>query len=153
MVEGAPVLETSELAYVLVRLEQAVAQTAAGFRRGMMMLVLLFACMGMFAVVQGSYGVLAFIVPFIALFAWIGWRASAKTSPERMKPVVDAVRDAPEAITVVRHYQTSDSARVFVTDWLEIKTADHRLVIKAKDDWQRIYAALGKRCPNATFVP
>jgi hypothetical protein len=42
---------------------------------------------------------------------------------------------------------------MFVTDWLEIKTADHRLVVKAKEDWERIYAALGKRCPNATFVP
>lgn len=151
--DGAPVLETTELAYVLVRLEQAVTETAENFRRGMTMLVALFGIMGVIAVMQGSYGVLVLVVPFIGFFLFLGKKASAKTSPEKMKPVVDAVRDAPEKIALVRHYQTSDSRRMFVTDWLEIKTADHRLVVKAKQDWERIYAALGKRCPNAKFVP
>jgi len=40
---------------------------------------------------------------------------------------------------------------VFVTDWLEIETAEHRLVIKAKDDWQRPYAPLRRRCPAAQY--
>ena len=151
--DGAPVLETSELAWVLVRLEQAVRETAENFRRGMSMLVALFGIMGVIAVMQGSYGMLVIVVPFIGFFFFIGHKASMKTSPEKMKPVVDAVREAPERITLVRHYQTSDSRRVFVTDWLEIKTAEHRLVVKAKDDWMRIYEALGKRCPNAKFVP
>jgi hypothetical protein len=151
--DGAPVLETSELAWVLVRLEQAVRETAENFRRGMSMIVALFGIMGVIAVMQGSYGILVIIVPAIGLFFFIGHKASKKTSPEKMKPVVDAVREAPEKITLVRHYQTSDSRRMFVTDWLEIKTADHRLVVKAKEDWQRIYEALGKRCPNAKFVP
>lgn len=151
--DDAPVLETSELAYVLVRLDDAVQETAENFRRGMHAIVLLFVVMGVICVVQGSYGILVIVVPAVAFFVYLGNRASAKTSPEKMQPVVDAVRDAPETIALVRHYQTSDSARMFVTDWLEIKTADHRLVVKAKEDWERIYAALGKRCPNATFVP
>lgn len=151
--DGAPVGETSELAYVLVRLEQAVAETAESFRRGMTVLVAGFGIVGVICAVQGMYGPLVLVVPMIAMFVLLGKKASAKTSPEKMKPVVDAVRDAPEKIALVRHYQTSDSRRMFVTDWLEIKTAEHRLVIKAKDDWQRIYAALGKRCPNAKFVP
>ena len=151
--DGAPVLETSELAYVLVRLEQAVNETAAGFRRGMGMVVGLFVLMGIAMIAQGSWQISIFVFAFGAFLMFMGNKASAKTSPERMRPVMDAVRDAPDKITLVRHYQTSDSRRMFVTDWLEIKTADHRLVVKAKEDWDRIYAALGKRCPNAKFVP
>lgn len=40
----------------------------------------------------------------------------------------------------------------FVTDWLESTPAEHRLVIGAAEDWQRIDAALGKRCRNAACV-
>lgn len=36
--------------------------------------------------------------------------------------VVDAVRDAPDQIVLVRHDLTSDWMRVFVTRWLEITT-------------------------------
>ena len=151
--DGAPVLETSELAYVLVRLEQAVHETAAGFRTSMGLVVGLFGLMGVAMIAQGSWPVGLFVFAFGGFLMFVGRKASAKTSPEKMRPVLDAVRDAPDTIALVRHYQTSDSRRMFVTDWLEIKTAEHRLVIKAKEDWQRIYAALGKRCPNAKFVP
>ncbi len=151
--DGVPVLETSELAYVLVRLEQAVNETAAGFRQGMGLVVGLFVLMGIGMIAQGSWPVAIFIFAFGGFLMFMGKKASAKTSPEKMRPVMDAVREAPEKIALVRHYQTSDSRRLFVTDWLEIKTAEHRLVVKAKEDWQRIYAALGKRCPNARFVP
>jgi hypothetical protein len=37
-----------------------------------------------------------------------------------------------------------------VNHWLEIKTAEHRLVIKAPD-WTQLYSFLERRCPNATF--
>jgi hypothetical protein len=148
----AAALEISELAYVLVRLEQAVNETAAGMRQGMTMVGGLFSLFVVIGVVEQWWGFVVIGVPMAAMVFWIGKKASEKTSPERMRPVMEAVRDAPERITLVRHYQTSDSRRVFVTDWLEIKTAEHRLVIKAKDDWQRLHSALQRRCPGAQFV-
>ena len=142
----------ADLEYVLLRLEQAVKETAAGFRTGMTMVA------GLFFVMAAGYGfafqqwaIAAFIAAFGGLMVFIGKRASAKTAPEKMRPVMEAVRDAPERITLVRHYRTSDSRGVFVTEWIEIKTAEHRLLIKAKTDWERLYAALQQRCPAATF--
>jgi len=153
MAEDAPVLETTELAYLLVRLEQALEETAAGFRTSMGLVVGLFVLMGIAVAAQGSWPVSIFVFAFGGFLAFMGRKASAKTAPEKMKPVVDAVRDAPERILLVRHYQTSDTRKVFVTDWLEIKTAEHRFLMKANDDWERVYRALGKRCPAAKFVP
>jgi len=153
MAEDAPVLETGELAYLLVRLEQAVEETAAGFRNGMFMVAGMFFLIAVGFAVQKAWGPVVLGGVAGAGILFIGMKASARTSPEKMRPVVDAVRDAPERITLVRHYQTSDTRKVFVTDWLEIKTAEHRLVVKAKDDWDRLYRALGKRCPVAKFVP
>jgi hypothetical protein len=151
MVEAAT-LDTPELAYLLVRLEQGVEQTAAGFRHGMTVISVLFFFMaGGFAAFR-SFGVAAFIAAFGVFIVWVGKRASARTSPEKMKPVVEAVRTAPERVKIVEHYQTSDSGRMFVTDWLVVATGEHRLLMKAKGDWQRLYAALQKRCPSATFM-
>jgi hypothetical protein len=139
-----------ELAYVLVRLEQAVAETAAGFRFGMTLVAALFFMMALaYGAAFSQWGVAAFVAAFGAGIVLIGRGASRKTAPEKMQPVLDAIRDAPDRITIVRHYQTSDSRRFFVTDWLEIKTADHRLIIKAKQDWQRLLETLRARCPNA----
>jgi hypothetical protein len=151
MVEAAA-LETSELAYVLVRLEQAVNDTAASMRQGMIMVGGLFSLFVVIGVVKQWWGFVVLGVPMAALMFWVGKKASEKTAPDKMRPVMDAVRDAPDRIKLVRHYQTSDSRRVFVTDWLEIKTDEHRLVIKAKEDWQRLYSALQRRCPAAKFV-
>ena len=81
--DGAPVLETSELAYVVVRLEQAVKETAEGFRRGMTMLVALFGFMGVIAVMQGSYGILVIVVPFIGFFFFSATRRARRPRPRR----------------------------------------------------------------------
>jgi hypothetical protein len=152
MVEAAT-LEISELAYVLVRLEQAVNGTAAGFRQGMAMVAMLFFVMaGAYGFAFHAWGIAAFIALFGAGILYLGKRASARTAPEKMKPVLDAVRDAPEKVVLVRHYQTADSRRVFVTNWLEIRTAEHRLIIKANDDWNRLFASLKIRCPAATVM-
>ena len=40
---------------------------------------------------------------------------------------------------------------MFVSQWLEGKTAEHRLVMKANDDWQALAWFLQRRCKNATF--
>jgi hypothetical protein len=142
-----------ELAYLLSRLDQAVHETAAGQRQAMAMVAsLFFGLAALYGLAFAQWGIAAFIAAFGLGIVFIGRKASAKTSPEKMRPVMEAVRDAPERITLVRHYQTSDSRRIFVTDWLELKTAEHRLLIKAKHDWHNLYSALQRRCPGAAFV-
>lgn len=140
----------SELATLLVRLEQGVKETAAGFRGGMIAVGVGAICVALLAAARGIW----FLVPIALLggagIAAIGAAARRKTSPERMQPVLDAVRDAPEVVVLVRHYETSDSARIFVRQWLELKTAKHRLVLQAPD-WEQLFGYLARRCPNATF--
>ena len=79
---------------------------------------------------------------------FVGRAAARKTAPARMQPVMDAVRDAPDRVVSLRHYTTSDSRGMFVSHWLEIKTADHRLVMKAQDDWAELLGYLARRCPR-----
>ena len=144
---GAP-LETPELARLLVRLEQAVHETSGRFKVQMGAVTALFIAMGIGMAVVSSWAIAAFIWAFAAGIAFIGVRASKRTAPAQMQPVVDAVREAPERIVLVRHYETADSMRMFVTHWLEIKTATHRLLMKAPD-WEQLYTYLRQRCPNA----
>jgi len=143
-------LETSELAQLLVRLEQAVAETSGRFKVQMGVVAGFFVVMGLLMGLQGLWPVSAFIWAFAAFIAFIGVRAGKKTAPDKMQPVVDAVRDDPARIKLVRHYETSDSMRMFVVHWIELKTADHRLVIKAPD-WEQLYGYLRRRCPDAAF--
>jgi hypothetical protein len=150
-VSDAP-LEIRELATLLVRMEHAVNETAAGMRQGMFMVSGLFGMFTLFGLISRVWGIAVFAAPFAIGIALLGRVAARKTSPERMRPVFEAMRDAPERIVYVRHYQTSDSRRLFVTDWLEIKTADHRLVMKAKDDWARLLDYVRRRCPNAKIA-
>ncbi|MCA9677193.1 MAG: hypothetical protein H6709_13810 [Kofleriaceae bacterium] len=146
-------LETGELAQLLVRMEQAIDQTAAGFRRGMTLVAALFLGMGLlYGVAYQQWGIAVVVAGFGGVIVLIGRAAARKTSPERMRPVMHAVRDTPEAVVLVRHYVTSDSARMFVSHWLEVKTAEHRLVMKAKDDWEQLLGYLTRRCPAARVV-
>jgi hypothetical protein len=142
-------LTDAELSWMLVRLERAVHETAAGFMRGMIMVSGLFFVMGAAFAVQGAWGIAGFIALFGAGMVALGIVASRKNAPEKLRPVADAVRDAPERIVILRHYQTSDSRRIFVTDWLELKTGEHRMVVKAKQEWQQLLGLLERRCPNA----
>jgi hypothetical protein len=138
-----------EQARLLSRLEGALNETSAGFARGGVLVCGLF---------------LVFVIGFAAKGAWFGAGFSAffgvgifllmrvavrRNAPEKMRPVLEAVRDAPERVTLLRHYQTSDSQRMFVTDWVQIRTAEGHLLVKAKDDWQELLAMLQRRCPNA----
>ena len=147
--EGRP-LSTGELATLLVRMEQAIAGTSRGFAYGLAMVAGLFVAMAlMYGVVFGEWGIAGVVLAFGAGIGLLGRAAVKKTAPARMQPVMDAVRDAPERILLVRHYETSDSARMFVSHWLEVKTAEHRLVMKANDDWQTLGWFLRRRCPGA----
>ena len=141
-------LEVSELATLLVRLEQGVNETAAGFRRGMTAIGVGAVVVAAIAAVRQLWVLVPIALLFGAAIVWLGSAAGKKTSPARMKPVLDAVRDAPERVVLVRHYETSDSARLFVRHWLEIKTAEHRLVLQATD-WEQLLGYLQRRCPTA----
>jgi hypothetical protein len=147
----AGALEVSELATLLVRLEQGVKETAAGFRRGMTMIAVGAVVVAILFVVKGAWFGAGFSLVFGAAIAALGVAASRKTSPERMQPVLDAVRDAPERVTLVRHYETSDSRRIFVKQWIELKTAEHRMVLKAPD-WEQLVGYLERQCPQAKLV-
>ena len=136
---------------LLERMEQAVGETASRFKTQGILVVGLFVLMGLGMGLQGSWGVAAFVWGFGVLLAFVFLKAASKNAAERMRPVVDAMRDAPETITVVRHYETSDSARMFVTHWLSIATAKNQLLLKAPD-WEQLLVEIKERCPNAKYL-
>jgi hypothetical protein len=79
---------------------------------------------------------------------WLGQVAARKTSPERAAPVLLALREAPERVRAIKHSETSDSRRIFVRHWVEVKTDDGLLKIQA-EDWRELMDALARRCPTA----
>jgi len=143
-------LSTEQRAEMLARIEAGLNATAAGFKRGMMWVGLLFFVMAAFFVVKGAYAIGLVVAAGGSGIMAIGTLAARNTAPARMKPVLEALSVAPGLIASVRHYETADSARMFVSHWIEIKTADHRLVLKANDDWQGILEYLIRHCPKAT---
>ena len=145
-------LETHELATLLVRMEQAVNETGGRFKTQGILVVGLFVLMGLGMGVQGSWGIAAFVWGFGVLLTFVFLKAASKNSPEKMQPVVDAMRDAPETIKLVRHYETSDSARMFVTQWLSIATEKNQLLLKATADWKQLLTYIKERCPDAKYL-
>ena len=118
-----------ELASLVARLERALHETAAGFKLGTIWVSGLFFAMALAFAVQGWWGGAAFGGAFGVAIVLLGRVAIRRNSPEKMRPIVAAVRDAPETIVALRHYQTSDSRRWFVTDWIEIRTAKHHMLV------------------------
>jgi hypothetical protein len=107
-----------ELDHLMSRLEEGLHGTSAGFKRNGVLVCGLFFVMAIaFAVKSAPAGVVFCAIFGVAIGA-IVIVAVRRNSPEKMRPVVDAVRTVPERIKAIRHYQTSDSRRVFVTDWL-----------------------------------
>jgi hypothetical protein len=85
-----------------------------------------------YGIAMGQWGIATFIAAFGVLMVVIGVTATRRTAPERMRPVLEALRASPGDIVLVRHCETSDSHRLFVTHWIEVKTGDHRLLVKAQ---------------------
>jgi hypothetical protein len=144
-------LDIGELTHLVERLEQAVTETGKRFLTQMYLVTGLFLLMAVGITAQGTWQVGIFVAAFGAFIAWVGHKASKKNSPERMRPIVDVVRNTPEAITMVRHYETSDSMRMFVNHWLSIGDGKHQLLLKAPD-WQKLHDYLQRHCPNAKFT-
>jgi len=144
-------LTPSELDELVSALEVGLHRTAGGFNKGTMFLGGLYLLIVVSFVTAKAWGVAAIALAFGAGFVALGRLAAKRTSPDRMKPVCDAVRDAPGDVTWVRHYTTSDSLRLFVKHWLEIKTSSHRFVMQAPK-WEHLIDLLKRRCPGATFV-
>src|SRR5207244_4275730 len=100
----------------------------------------------------GAWFAALFCFAFFAIIFGIVYKAVRKNSPERMKPVLDAVRNAPETVKVLRHYQTSDTRQVFTTDWIAVTTDKGQFLMRANKDWERLMAILKARCPNAKVL-
>jgi hypothetical protein len=135
-----PPLDPDEVYDLALRLERAV--TAA--RPGPQLLLGLSLCgpAVMLAFNAGLYlAVYSFIVAFTSAAVW-NWIASA-----RMRPVLDAVIEAPERVVLLRHLRGNIGAT-----WIELWTADRRLIVKATKDWHELFVALRRRCPTARVV-
>jgi type IV secretory pathway TrbD component len=140
-----------DLAYLMQRLDEGLHETSAGFKRNGILVCGLFAVISISFAVQKAWGAAIFGLVFFVAIAFIMVKAAKRNAPERMKPVIDAVRDAPETIKLLRHYQSADSRRMFVTNWVQIATDKNHFLLKAKD-WERLMAILQSRCPNARVL-
>jgi hypothetical protein len=138
-----------EQARLLSRLEGALNDTSAGFARGGVLVCGVFLVCAIAFAAKGAWFAVGFSAAFGVVILLIMRVAIRRNATEKMRPVFEAVRDAPERVTLLHHYQTSDSQRMFVTHWVLIKTAEGHLLVKAKDDWEELLEMLQRRCPNA----
>lgn len=134
------------------RMEESLTGTARGFKRTGIYLCGLFLLFVIMFAAERQWAATAFVLVFFAFLFWITRRAVIRNSPERMRPVLEAVRNTPETVMLLRHYVTADTRRIFTTDWVSVATKDHQFLIKAPKDWERLVAILKARCPNAKFV-
>ena len=138
--------------YLLSRMEDSLHTTSSGYRNRAIFMCGLFLVFTGLALSEGAWFAAAFLFAIFAFIFFVSYRFLKKNSPERMRPVMEAVRDAPETIKVLHHYQTSDTRQVFVTDWVAIATANAQFLMRANKDWERLMAILKARCPNAKVV-
>lgn len=138
--------------YLMSRMEDSLHTTAAGFKNRGIFVCGLFLVFTVISLSEGAWFAAAFCFAIFGLVLWIVLKAIRKNSPERMRPVLEAVRNAPETIKVLRHYQTSDTRQVFITDWISIATDKAHFLLRANKDWERLMAILKARCPNAKVM-
>lgn len=133
--------------YLVYRLEHAAGRTGALARDAAgVVAALLFVVAGGVGFIAWHWWIAA-VIGAGALSVMAGTNRAVKALPAGdMRPVVDAVRDAPERITSVRVFAAPDA------HWLEVRTADCRLVVEASADWERLVQALRSRCPGATYA-
>jgi hypothetical protein len=143
-------LDAVEMQGLVTRLEEGVAATARGFRIGAVWVSALFFSIGAYHFVVSQWEIGLLCVAAGVVTGSVGLLAAHRNKPERMLPVLEAVRVQPELVVRVRHTTTSDSRGVFVTHWITVSTADRYLMIKANHDWQRLTHLLARRCPHAT---
>ena len=136
-----------ELLYLLYRLEQAAGRTGALARDASgVAAAVCFLAGGAFGFVLWHWWIAA-LCAAAGVSLMVGTERVVKALPAGdMRPVVDAVRWAPERISSVRHFAAPDA------HWLEVKTADSRLVLDASADWERLLRALQRRCPGADYA-
>src|SRR5689334_5747487 len=90
-----------EQARLLARLESALRETSAGFARGG---VLSFGFFVVLAIALAATGAWSFagLVAFVGVGVFLFTHAAArKNAPEKMRPVLEAVRDAPERVKLL----------------------------------------------------
>jgi hypothetical protein len=133
------------------RLTADSAETARRFRQqGLVILIGSFVVAGV-AALRAIWFLIPITLGLGGGIYWLGRVAARKTSPERAAPVLLALREAPERVRTIQHSITSDSRRIFVSHWVEVKTDDGLLKVKA-DDWRELMSALARRCPSARTI-
>jgi hypothetical protein len=141
-------LTDAELTSLLVRLEGAIAHTGERYKsQGTLVVVGSVVVAGLSALRE-----IWFLVPvclvFGAAIVFLMRGAIRNTGMSKAAPVLAALRDAPEQVRSLGHVVTSDSLGLFVTDWIEIKTANGRIFVRA-EDWRVLLETLTRRCPGA----
>ncbi len=152
-------MSAQDVERLISRLEMGVGETTRRFRSGGVAIALgsvgVAALCAMRAALDERARDLWYLVPLCLAFGaalyWLSRVAARKSGPERAAPVLRALREAPERIRSIAHKETSDSRRIFVHQWIEIKTDDGRLFVRA-DDWRELIETLARRCTNATIV-
>ena len=61
---------------------------------------------------------------------------------------ITALLRAPGRVKRISHRVTSDSKRLFVTNWVEVISDEGRIYVRA-EDWSALLDVLARRCPQA----
>ena len=142
-------LDARELAALVDRLDAGLGATARGFHRNAGLVGALFVGIATIAFAREMVAEAIVSLCLGAAIVALGLFAARRNQPERMRPVLDAVRDRPELVLTVKHSTTSDSRQMFVTHWINIGTANAHLLLRANDDWNQLLQQLSRRCPTA----
>ncbi len=138
---------------LIARLERGVSETAPRFLRHTMMIGALFAGLAIaLGPIRGCWFHCAAIALLGCACVALGVAAIRRTNPERMKPVINALRAEPHRVTAIRHLMTSDSSRVLISHWIEVETDSARLAIRANCDWAEVFEKLARLCPHASVL-
>lgn len=139
---------SDDVAPLIRRLEAAIDETRRKYMTGGKLVVVGSVVVAGLAAVRHIW----FLVPVCLVFGaamYLLMRVAIKrTGSAVAAPVLRALADTPDRVLTVEHRQTSDSMRLFVTDWIEVKTADGRLFVRAPD-WESLIEQLAHRCPAA----
>lgn len=135
---------------LLVRLAAGVGATAKTFKVQAVIIAGASVVMAVVGAVMGYWIVVPVVLGFGGGMGLLARAAVHNTGMMRAQPVLAALRDAPARVTSIRHLTTGKGRGRLAQHWIEMKTADGRLLIRADADWQSILDAGARRCADAT---
>lgn len=138
-----------EQARLLARLEHALHDTTAGLARGGVLSFGFFLVLSITLAAMDAWAFAGLMTLVGVGVLWATHATARNNAPEKMRPVLEAVRDAPERVTLLHHSESSDSNYMSSTHWVLIRTTEGHLLVRATHDWQELLAMLQRRCSNA----